>query len=212
MEYIVIVISSIFVTNIIFYQFLGVCPFLGVSKKVSTSVGMGGAVLFVMTLATLVTYLIQHYILVPDPESGLGKMYSEIGIKYFNDSSFNLDFLKTIVFILIIASLVQMVEIILKKISPPLYQALGIFLPLITTNCAVLGVAIMVITKEFALMESLVFAIANAIGFTLALVLFAGIREHLDLMKVPKGMRGIPIALVVAGILALAFMGFSNLV
>jgi len=190
MEYIVIVISAIFVSNIIFAQFLGVCPFLGVSKKISTAVGMGGAVVFVMTLATLVTYLIQVYVL----------------------EVFSLQYLQTIVFILVIASLVQMVEIILKKMSPPLYQALGIFLPLITTNCAVLGVAIMVITKEFNLGEALVFAVSTAVGFTLALVLFAGIREHLDLMGVPKGMRGVPIALVVAGILSLAFMGFANLV
>ncbi|HBG69783.1 MAG: electron transport complex subunit RsxA [Bacteroidetes bacterium GWF2_43_63] len=190
MEYIVIVISAIFVSNIIFAQFLGVCPFLGVSKKISTAVGMGGAVVFVMTLATLVTYLIQVYVL----------------------DVFSLQYLQTIVFILVIASLVQMVEIILKKMSPPLYQALGIFLPLITTNCAVLGVAIMVITKEFVLGEALVFAVSTAIGFTLALVIFAGIREQLDLMGVPKGMRGIPIALVVAGILSLAFMGFANLV
>jgi electron transport complex protein RnfA len=190
MEYIVLVISAIFVSNIIFAQFLGVCPFLGVSKKISTAVGMGGAVVFVMALATLVTYLIQVYLLNP----------------------LNLQYLQTIVFILVIASLVQMVEIILKKISPPLYQALGIFLPLITTNCAVLGVAIMVITKEFNLGEALVFAVSTAVGFTLALVIFAGIREQLDLMGVPKGMRGIPIALVVAGILSLAFMGFANLV
>ncbi|PLW94321.1 MAG: electron transport complex subunit RsxA [Marinilabiliales bacterium] len=203
MDYIVIVISAIFVSNIVLNQFLGICPFLGVSKKVSTSVGMGGAVLFVMTLATLVTYLIQNYLLVP--QSGyLAELYAEKGI--------DLSYLRTIVFILVIASLVQMVEIMLKKISPPLYQALGIFLPLITTNCAVLGVAILVVTKEYNLMEALVFSISNAIGFTLALVLFAGLREHLDLMKVPKGMRGVPIAFVVAGILALAFMGFANLV
>jgi electron transport complex protein RnfA len=190
MEFFAIVISAIFVSNIVLSQFLGVCPFLGVSKKVSTSMGMGGAVLFVMVLATLVTYLIQTYILKP----------------------FELEYMQTIVFILVIASLVQMVEIMLKKISPPLYQALGIFLPLITTNCAVLGVAILVVSKNFNLLGALVFAMANAIGFTLALVIFAGIREHLDLMKVPKGMRGIPIALVTAGILALAFMGFANLV
>jgi len=203
MDYIVIVISAIFVSNIVLNQFLGICPFLGVSKKVSTSVGMGGAVLFVMTLATLVTYLIQNYLLVP--QSGyLAELYAEKGI--------DLSYLRTIVFILVIASLVQMVEIMLKKISPPLYQALGIFLPLITTNCAVLGVAILVVTKEYNLMEALVFSISNAIGFTLALVLFAGLREHIDLMKVPKGMRGVPIAFVVAGILALAFMGFANLV
>jgi len=190
MEYLVIIISAIFVSNIVLAQFLGICPFLGVSGKVSTSVGMSGAVLFVMTLATIVTWLIYHYVLVP----------------------FEITFLQTISFILVIASLVQMVEIILKKISPPLYQALGIFLPLITTNCAVMGVALLTMSKEFNLLEGVVFAIANAIGFGLAMVLFAGLREHLDLMDVPKGMRGVPIALVAAGILALAFMGFAGLV
>lgn len=204
MDYIVIVISAIFVSNIILAQFLGICPFLGVSKKVSTSVGMGGAVLFVMTLATLVTYLIQTYLLSPQEGSYLREV--------FDQNNIDLSYLRTIVFILVIASLVQMVEIMLKKVSPPLYQALGIFLPLITTNCAVLGVAILVVAKDFNLMEALVFSVANAIGFTLAMVLFAGLREHMDLMKVPKGMRGIPIALVVAGILAMAFMGFANLV
>ncbi len=190
MEYIIIIISAIFVNNIVLNQFLGICPFMGVSKKINTAVGMAGAVLFVMTLATIVTWLIQNFILNP-----LG-----------------LQFLQTIFFILVIASLVQMVEIILKKVSPSLFQALGIFLPLITTNCAVLGVAILTIQNEFNLMEGVVYAVANAIGFGLALLLFSGIREHLDLMEVPKGMRGVPIALVTAGILALAFMGFSNLV
>ena len=156
----------------------------------STSVGMGGAVVFVMTLATIVTYLIYQYMLVP---LGLG-------------------FLQTISYILVIAALVQMVEIILKKVSPAMYQALGIFLPLITTNCAVLGVAILVIQKQMNLLESVVFAVATSIGFTLALVIFAGIREHMELMGVPRGMRGIPIALVVAGLLSLAFMGFAGLV
>lgn len=190
MEYFVIVIGAIFVSNIVLAQFLGICPFVGVSGKLSTSVGMGGAVLFVMTLATIVTWILQYYVL----------------------NAFGLGFLQTIVFILVIAALVQMVEIILKKVSPPLYQALGVFLPLITTNCAVLGVAILTIQKEFSLLEGVIFAIANAIGFTLAIVLFSGIREHLDLMEVPKGMRGVPIAMVVAGILALAFMGFTGLV
>lgn len=190
MEYFVIIIGAIFVSNIVLMQFLGICPFVGVSGKLSTSVGMGGAVLFVMTIATIVTWILQYYVLNP----------------------FGLGFMQTIVFILVIASLVQMVEIILKKVSPPLYQALGVFLPLITTNCAVLGVAILTIQKDLNLLEGVVFSIANAIGFTLAIVLFAGIREHLDLMEVPKQMRGVPIALVVAGILALAFMGFTGLV
>lgn len=190
MEYFAIIIGAIFVSNIVLAQFLGICPFVGVSGKLSTSVGMGGAVLFVMTLATITTWVLQYYVLNP----------------------FGLGFMQTIVFILVIASLVQMVEIILKKVSPPLYQALGVFLPLITTNCAVLGVAILTIQKDFNLMEGVVFSIANAIGFTLAIVLFSSIREHLDLMEVPKGMRGVPISLVVAGILALAFMGFTGLV
>jgi electron transport complex protein RnfA len=190
MEYFVIIVGSIFVSNIVLTQFLGICPFVGVSNKLSTSVGMGGAVLFVLTLATMVTWLIQYYVLMP----------------------FSLQFMQTIVFILVIASLVQMVEIILKKVSPALYQALGVFLPLITTNCAVLGVAILTVQKQFNLLEGVVFAVANALGFTLALVIFAGIREHLDLMEVPKGMRGVPIALVTAGILALAFMGFTGMV
>jgi electron transport complex protein RnfA len=173
MEYITIIIAAIFVNNIVLAQFLGICPFIGVSNKVSTSIGMSGAVLFVMTLATIVTYLIWHYVLVP----------------------LELEFLRTISFILVIASLVQMVEIILKKVSPSLFQALGIFLPLITTNCAVLGVAIIVSnTGDFDLIKSVVFAIANAVGFALALILFAGLREHLELLKVPKGMRGVPIS------------------
>jgi electron transport complex protein RnfA len=190
MNYLVIVIGAIFVNNIVLMQFLGICPFLGVSKRLSTAVGMTGAVAFVMVLATIVTYLIQNYIL----------------------DAFGLAFLQTIAFILVIASLVQLVEIILKKVSPALYQALGIFLPLITTNCAILGVAILTIQKDFNLVEGVIFAIANAIGFGLALLLFAGIREHLDLQNVPKGLKGTPIALIAAGILAMAFMGFSGLV
>ncbi|OQX79824.1 MAG: electron transport complex subunit RsxA [Bacteroidetes bacterium 4484_249] len=190
MTYIIIIIGAIFVNNIVLNQFLGICPFMGVSKKIPTAVGMSGAVLFVLTLAVMVTWLIQNYVLNP------------LGIQ----------FLQTITFILVIASLVQMVEIILKKVSPALFQALGIFLPLITTNCAVLGVAILTIQKDFNLLEGVVYAMSNALGFGLALILFSGIREHLDLMEVPKGMRGVPIALISAGILALAFMGFANLV
>lgn len=190
MEYFVIIIGAIFVNNIVLAQFLGICPFLGVSNKVETSLGMGAAVTFVMTIAAVVAYLLQYYVLVP------------LGIEY----------MQTIVFILVIAALVQMVEIILKKISPALYQALGVFLPLITTNCAVLGVAILLIQKEFALLQSVVFAISTAIGFTVALVLFAGLRERLELEDVPKAMKGVPIALITAGILAMAFMGFSGLV
>ena len=199
MEYFLIIISAIFVNNIVLAQFLGICPFLGVSNKLSTAVGMSGAVCFVITLATLVTWLINTYLLQP------------LGIT----------FLQTIAFILVIAALVQMVEIVLKKTSPSLYQALGIFLPLITTNCAVLGVAIDVVTKQFTfggeahvlgLGEALVYAFATSLGYGLAMVLFAGIREHLSLSDVPKSFRGVPIALVTAGILALAFMGFSGMV
>jgi len=190
MEYILIIISAIFVQNIVLSQFLGVCPFLGVSNRISTSVGMTGAVIFVMTIATIITWLLNQYILLP----------------------YNIVFMRTISYILVIAALVQMVEIILKKISPSLYQALGVFLPLITTNCAVLGVALLVIQKEMDLLMSTVFAVANGIGFGLALIIFSGLREHLDLMNVPKGIRGVPIPLITAGILALAFMGFANLV
>jgi len=190
MTYLLIFISAVFVNNIVLSQFLGICPFLGVSKKIDTAIGMTGAVTFVMTIATIVTYLIQKGVLEP----------------------FGIDFLQTIVFILIIASLVQLVEIILKKVSPPLYQALGVFLPLITTNCAILGVAILVIQKDMNLMESVVYAISSAIGFGLALIIFAGLREQMDLLNIPKGMKGTPIALVVAGLLAMAFMGFSGIV
>ncbi len=190
MEYFVIIIGSIFVNNIVLAQFLGICPFLGVSNKVETSLGMGAAVTFVMAISSLVVYLLQYYVLVP------------LGIGY----------MQTIVFILVIAALVQMVEIMLKKVSPALYQALGIFLPLITTNCAVLGVAILLVQKELSLPLSVVYATATAIGFALALVIFAGIRERLELDDMPKAMKGTPIALVTAGILAMAFMGFSGLV
>ena len=190
MEYILIIISAIIVNNVVLTQFLGICPFLGVSNKLSTAIGMSGAVVFVMTLATIVTFLVHHYILIP----------------------LQIAFLQTIAYILVIAALVQMVEIILKKISPSLYQALGIFLPLITTNCAVLGVAILVIQKNFNLMESVVYTIATALGFGLALIIFSGLREQIELNQVPKGMRGTPIALVTAGLLSLAFMGFSGIV
>jgi len=188
MEYILIFISAIFVNNIILSQFLGICPFLGVSQKVNTSLGMSAAVAFVMTLATIVTYLIQKFVL----------------------DAFGLQYLQTIVFILVIAALVQMVEIVLKKVSPALYQALGIFLPLITTNCAVLGVAILVIQKDFSLLQSVVYAFSTAIGFGLALTVFAGIREQMALVKIPRGMQGTAIVLVTAGLLSLAFMGFSG--
>lgn len=188
MEYLLIFISAIFVNNIILSQFLGICPFLGVSRKIDTALGMGAAVAFVLTLSTIVTWLVQTYVLNP------------LGLQY----------LQTLAFILVIATLVQMVEIILKKVSPPLYQALGIFLPLITTNCAVLGVAILVIQKDFNLLSSIVYAFSTALGFALALTVFAGIREQLSLVQVPKGMQGMAIVLVTAGMLSLAFMGFSG--
>lgn len=199
MEYILIIISAIFVNNILLAQFLGICPFLGVSNKLGTATGMSGAVCFVITLATVVTYLLNQYLLVP----------------------FKLEFLQTISFILVIAALVQMVEIVLKKISPSLYQALGIFLPLITTNCAVLGVALTVVTKEMAfggpahmmnLGEATVYAFATSLGYGLAMCLFAGLREHLALNDVPKAFKGLPIALITVSIMAMAFLGFSGIV
>ena len=189
MEYIGIIIVAIFVNNIVYSQFLGICPFLGVSKKVDTAIGMGAAVTFVLTIATLVTFLLSKGVLEP----------------------FNLGYLQTISFILVIAALVQMVEIILKKVSPALYQALGVFLPLITTNCAILGVAILVIQKDYNLLASIVYAVATSIGFALALIIFSGVREQLSLTKVPKAMEGVPIALITAGIIAMAFMGFSGI-
>ena len=188
MEYLLIFVSAIFVNNIVLSQFLGICPFLGVSKKIDTALGMGMAVAFVLTISTTVTFLVQKYVL--DPLS--------------------LQYLQTITFVLVIAALVQMVEIVLKKVSPVLYQSLGIFLPLITTNCAVLGVAILVIQKDFSLIESIVYSVATAVGVALALVVFAGLREQLSLVSVPKAMKGVAVVLVTAGLLSLAFMGFSG--
>ena len=184
-----IFIAAIFVNNIVLSQFLGICPFLGVSKKISTALGMGFAVMFVMTLSAIVTFLIYYKLLVPN----------------------NLTFMITVVFILVIASLVQMVEIILKKVSPPLYQALGIFLPLITTNCAVLGVVILAIQKNFGLLSSVCYGLANAMGFTLAIVLFAGLRERMSRTRLPAAVKGAPIALLTAGLLSMAFMGFAGI-
>lgn len=189
LEYLSVIITAIFVNNIVFAQFLGICPFIGVSKNIDSAFGMGMAVTFVMAVATAVTWLLQHYVLMP---LGLG-------------------YVQTIAFILVIAVLVQMLEIIMKKSSPGLYAALGVFLPLITTNCAVLGVAIIVAQKDFAFIHSIVYAVATALGFAMALLIFAGIRMRLDLADVPRPMRGVPIALITAGILALAFMGFSGL-
>jgi len=185
-----IAVGAALVNNVVLSQFLGLCPFLGVSKKTDTAAGMGAAVIFVIMIASAVTYGVYYAILTP----------------------LNLEYLQTIVFILVIAALVQLVEMILKKFVKPLYQALGVYLPLITTNCAVLGVAIMVIQKDYNLLESVVFAASTALGFGLALTIFAGIREQLELSSIPQGMKGTPIALVTAGLLAMAFMGFSGIV
>ena len=189
-HYLLIFVAAVFVNNVVFSQFLGICPFLGVSKKIDTALGMGAAVTFVLALSTMCTFLLQRFVLEP----------------------LDMVYMQTISFILVIAALVQMVEIILKKVSPTLYQALGVFLPLITTNCCVLGVAILVIQKEFNLLESVVYAVSIALGFTLALAVFAGIREQLARTQLAPSMKGIPIALISAGILAMAFMGFSGMV
>lgn len=188
MAYFMIFITAIFVNNIILSQFLGICPFLGVSKKISTAAGMGMAVMFVITMSTIVTFLIYYTFLQP----------------------YHLTFMTTVTFILVIAALVQMVEIILKKTSPALYQALGIFLPLITTNCAVLGIAILTIQKNYTLAAGVCYALASSIGFTLAIILFAGMRERLEFTKLPPALKGTPISLITAGLLSMAFMGFAG--
>jgi len=190
MDFLTLTISAIFISNILLMQYLGNCPFLGVSKKMDTAVGMSGAVIFVMTIAAIITWTVQHKVLVP----------------------FGLGYLQTIVFILVIASLVQFIELFLKKSVPPLYRALGIFLPLITTNCAVLGVALINIKREFDFSHMLVFAVASAVGFSLALVLFAGIREKLETARIPGTYQGTAIGLVTAGLMALAFLGFTGMV
>ena len=186
----VILLSSILVNNFVMSKFLGCCPFLGVSKKINTALGMGAAVTFVMALASVITYLVQYYVLVP----------------------FGIEYLQTIAFILVIAALVQLVEMVIQKMSPSLYNALGVYLPLITTNCAVLGVAILNITESYNLIESLINGIGGALGFTLAIVLFAGIRERLEYSKIPVPLQGFPIALITAGIMSIAFLGFQGLV
>jgi electron transport complex protein RnfA len=190
MSLLLIVISAVLVNNFVLARFLGICPFLGVSKKLPTALGMTGAVIFVMTLASIASWLIYHLVLAP----------------------LDLVFLQTITFILIIASMVQFVELALQKFSPPLYSSLGIFLPLITTNCAVLGCAVMSIQNDYSLLETTVFSLGAGIGFGVALVLFAGIREVLELAETPKAFRGTAIALVTAGVLSMAFMGFAGLV
>ena len=197
-EYLAITVGAILVNNFVLSKFLGICPFLGVSKSLKTALGMSGAVVFVMTLASLVTAVIYNCLLAVPIE--------------INGVSVDLSFLKTLIFIVVIASLVQLVEIVLQKLSPSLYQALGIFLPLITTNCAVLGVAILSVQNDYNLLEGVVFAAATAVGFGLSLIIFSSIREHLDLMNIPKAMKGVPIAFIVAGLLAMAFMGFAGIV
>jgi len=188
MEYVILAISAILVKNILLAEFLGNCPFLGVSKKMDTAIGMGMAVIFILTLAGMITWVVQRYALDP----------------------YNLQYLQTIVFILVIASLVQLVEMFLKKSVPPLYSALGIFLPLITTNCAVLGVAIMNIKREYDFVSMIIFSLASAVGFTVALLLFAGIRERFEISKIPKALDGTGIGLATAGLMALAFFGFAG--
>lgn len=189
-QYFLLIIGAIFVNNVVFTKFLGICPYMGVSKKLDTAFGMSMAVAFVLTLAGAITYILQNFVLVP----------------------MNILYLRTIVFILVIASLVQFVEIVMKKVAPALYKALGIFLPLITTNCAILGVAILSVQSNFNFIFTVIFSFASALGFGIALTLFSGIREALDTREVPKAFAGSPLALIVAGILALAFMGFSGMV
>lgn len=188
-EYLWLLVSAILVNNILLAQFLGNCPFMGTSQKMSTATGMGMAVIFVMTFAGAITWIVSRYLLIP----------------------FDIEYLQTIAFILVIAALVQLVEIVLQKTTPGLYQALGIFLPLITTNCAVLGVAILNIQKEYAFMEALVFSFASAVGFALALVLFAGLRERFAISRMPRLMQGTASGLITAGLMALAFQGFRAL-
>lgn len=189
-EYLIVIVSAVLINNIVLSQFLGICPFLGVSKKLSASLGMGGAVSFVLVLAGVMTWFVQTYLLIP----------------------FKIGYLQTIAFILIIAALVQFVEMFMRKFSPPLYKALGIYLPLITTNCAVLGVAIINIQKEFTLGMVVVHSLSHAVGFTLALVLMSGIRERMEDADVPESMKGTPIALVIAALMSMSFLGFSGLI
>lgn len=190
MELLAIFISAILVNNFVLYYFLGICPFLGVSKKIDSALSMGLAVTFVMTITAVVSWAINNWILIP----------------------YELDYLKIVSFILVIASLVQLVEMFIRKISPPLYQALGIYLPLITTNCAIMGLALLAALREYSFAEAVVFGVGSGLGFTLAIVLMAGIREQLDLADVPESLKGAGIALIVAGIMALGFMAFIGMI
>jgi len=189
-ELLAIFISAVLINNFVLRYFLGICPFLGVSKKIDSAVSMGLAVTFVMTITAVVSWAINHWILIP----------------------YGLDYLKIVSFILVIASLVQLVEMFIRKISPPLYQALGIYLPLITTNCAIMGLALLAALKEYNFLESVVFGFGSGIGFTLAIILIAGIREQLDFADVPEPLKGAGISLIVAGIMALAFFGFAGMI
>lgn len=190
MELVSLFIVAILINNFVLYYFLGICPFLGVSKKIDSALSMGLAVTFVMTITAVVSWIINHLILLPN----------------------NLDYLQIVSFILVIASLVQLVEMFIRKTSPPLYQAMGIYLPLITTNCAIMGLALLAALKNYGFAETVVFGVGSGLGFTLAIVLMAAIREQLDLADVPEPLRGAGIALIVAGIMALAFLGFSGMV
>ena len=190
MNLLMMFVAAIFVQNYVLYYFLGICPFLGVSKKVDSAVSMGMAVTFVMTITAVVSWLINHWILIP----------------------YKLGYLQIVSFILVIAALVQLVEMFIRKVSPPLYQALGIYLPLITTNCALMGLALLAALKNFSFLETVIYGIGSGLGFTLAIVLMAGIREQLDLADVPEPLKGAGIALIVAGIMALAFTGFSGMI
>lgn len=190
MEILAIFISAILIKNFVLHYFLGICPFLGVSKKLNAAFSMGLAVTFVMTITAIVSWMINHWILIP----------------------YNLEYLKIVSFILIIASLVQLVEMFIRKISPPLYQALGIYLPLITTNCAIMGLALLAALKNYSFPETVIFGMGSGLGFTLAIILMAGIREQLDLADVPEPLKGAGIALIVAGLIALAFSGFSGMI
>ncbi|MGE4469039.1 MAG: electron transport complex protein RnfA [Desulfovibrio sp.] len=189
-EYLLLVLAAIFVNNIVLAQYLGNCPFIGTSKSLGVAGGMGAAVVFVATLSTAITWAVQEFLLIPA----------------------GLEYLQTIAFILVIASLVQFVEMFLKKMLPPLYRSLGIFLPLITTNCAVLGIALIVQRNEYDFFKAVIFAFASGLGFALALVVLSGIRERLDLVRVPRSLKGTPIALVMAGLMSLAFFAFKGMI
>lgn len=189
-DFLLVMVSAIFINNVIFARFLGICPYLGVSKKLETATGMGLAVTFVMTISTALTFLLHKFVLVP----------------------FHIEYLQTIMFILVIAALVQIVEIALKKLSRGLYEALGIYLPLITTNCAILGAALLAIQNKYSFAMAVFFAFCSALGFTLAIVIFSGIRERLEFSDIPEYFRNVPIALITAALLAMSFMGFSGLV